>query len=488
MDAKSKTELLAELTQIKTRIVEINSQYEGQYIDPESPDGQEYSAKMARSKEISKTVAQIEAREQHVRELEGHDDNTDRGALWNTPRPGAVRGADIYDLSTLRGSLADPHGARVELQDRAQRAVEAMRFPQIGAVQQGQRRFGRVASQEDCQEAMAAILAADDKHGTIAKRILVTSNPAYKESFGEWIASKGMQFNAANLSLGVDADGGYAVPVELDPTILPTSDGVVNPLRDIASVTRITGKEWEGVTSAGVTATRRSEGAETTESKPDLAQPTIRTSRVDVWIPFTIELQSSWGGMQGELAKMIQDAKDVEEATAFWSGNGTAPNPEGLSTGATITINTASTATFASVDLDACEEALGPRFQARGQFLANRAIYNLTRHFDSNGGPDLWVRIAEGLAHGGNTGRTLLGYRANELSTMGTTHASADELLVFGDFEYFKIVDRIGLNIELVQHVFGSNQRPTGKRGFFAYWHNSAKVLAAEAFVKLLAL
>ena len=165
---------------------------------------------------------------------------------------------------------------------------------------------------------------------------------------------------------------------------------------------------------------------------------------------------------------MIQDAKDVEEATSYLSGNGTAPNPEGLLTAATIVVNTASTATFASVDLDATEEALPSRFQSRAQWLGNRSIYNLVRHFDSNNGPDLWVRIAEGLAHGGNTGRTLLGYRANELSTMGTTHASADPLLVFGDFGYFLIVDRIGMQIELVPHLFATaNNRPSGQRGLF---------------------
>ena len=251
MDPKaSKTELLAERTTAKNRIVEINEQYQGQYIDPKSPDGLEYSAKMDRVKEIDKIVAQLEAREEQIADLAHAPENTERGALWNTPSPGAVRGSDIYDLSTLRGSMADPRAARVELSDRAQRAIEVMKFPH------------EQADAAKCAAAVDRVLAADDEYGTVAKRILVTSNPAYKESFGQWISSRGSQFNAANLSLGVDGDGGYAVPVELDPTILPTSDGVVNPLRQISRVRQITGKEWEGVSSAGVTATRNSEGAE----------------------------------------------------------------------------------------------------------------------------------------------------------------------------------------------------------------------------------
>src|ERR1700752_3711766 len=189
--------------------------------------------------------------------------------------------------------------------------------------------------------------------------------------------------------------------------------------------------------------------------------------------------------MQFELSLLIQDAKDVEEASSFTIGDGTAPNPEGLITNLvanTAIVKTGATATFASTDLDLVEEALGQRFQMRAQWVGQRATYNLTRHFATNNGPDLWVRIAEGLTHGGNTGRTLLGYAANEASAMDTGTASGKNLLVLGDFGYFAIVDRIGMNIELVQHLFGTNGRPTGQRGFYAVWRNTCKVLSSSAF------
>ncbi len=59
---------------------------------------------------------------------------------------------------------------------------------------------------------------------------------------------------------------------------------------------------------------------------------------------------------------------------------------------------------------------------------------------------------------------------------------------VIGDYSrYYKIVDRIGMNIELVPHLFGSGQGnlPTGSRGLFAYWRTGAKVLNAAAFKTL---
>jgi HK97 family phage major capsid protein len=61
----------------------------------------------------------------------------------------------------------------------------------------------------------------------------------------------------------------------------------------------------------------------------------------------------------------------------------------------------------------------------------------------------------------------------------------AQKIAVVGDFSRaFKIVDRVGMNIELIPHLFGAAQGnlPTGQRGLFAYWRVGAKVLDANAF------
>ncbi len=83
----------------------------------------------------------------------------------------------------------------------------------------------------------------------------------------------------------------------------------------------------------------------------------------------------------------------------------------------------------------------------------------------------------------GNTGLRLLGYPVNELSTMSATVVNATKIMLLGDFSYFKIVDRVGMTVELVPHLFGATSRyPTGQRGFYAYWRNGSKVLSASAF------
>jgi len=38
------------------------------------------------------------------------------------------------------------------------------------------------------------------------------------------------------------------------------------------------------------------------------------------------------------------------------------------------------------------------------------------------------------------------------------------------------------MNVEIVQHLIGANRRPTGQRGFYAYWRNTSKVLVNNAF------
>jgi HK97 family phage major capsid protein len=71
----------------------------------------------------------------------------------------------------------------------------------------------------------------------------------------------------------------------------------------------------------------------------------------------------------------------------------------------------------------------------------------------------------------------------NELSTMQSTVVNATKIMILGNFQYFKIVDRVGLTIELVPHIFGATSRyPIGQRGFYAYWRNGSKVLDPVGF------
>jgi HK97 family phage major capsid protein len=85
---------------------------------------------------------------------------------------------------------------------------------------------------------------------------------------------------------------------------------------------------------------------------------------------------------------------------------------------------------------------------------------------------------------GGNTGITLNGYPTYECSGVTSTLASSNLILVIGDFSrYYCIVDRMGLDVEVIPHLFGgTNRYPTGQRGIYAMWRNTAKVIDANGF------
>jgi HK97 family phage major capsid protein len=64
-----------------------------------------------------------------------------------------------------------------------------------------------------------------------------------------------------------------------------------------------------------------------------------------------------------------------------------------------------------------------------------------------------------------NDPASLLGRPWNEASFMDNTVAAGKHPLVYGDFSNFVVTQRVGATVELIPHLFGSNQRPTGQRG-----------------------
>jgi HK97 family phage major capsid protein len=76
----------------------------------------------------------------------------------------------------------------------------------------------------------------------------------------------------------------------------------------------------------------------------------------------------------------------------------------------------------------------------------------------------------------------ILGRPKVEWSTMANVSTAGSKLIIAGDFRAgFTIADRIGMQVELIPHLFGGSQRPTGQRGLFAYWRTGSKVVVPEA-------
>jgi HK97 family phage major capsid protein len=485
-DHMSLEELRDRQQAIRGRLTEIHNEFAGQaFPDPIRGEWNDLNEERERNKVL---IRELEAREERVRAIATDDDGSESRGDGGTAQtggrreagatfhvPSVNRGSDPWDYTHTR-SAATPEGQRRMMHDQVLRATERTQFPHPEA------------DQNRCQADVERTLRVDDEHATIARRILNTGNPVYQRAFAKTLAGVPTSPEETRALGLTNTAGGYAVPFTLDPTIINTSNGAVNPYRQISRIIQIAGTTWQGVTSAGVVATRRAEGDEVADNSPTIAQPAVTPQRVDVFIPFSIEIGQDWQGMQGDMAALIQDAKDVEEATSFSTGSGTAPAAQGVLTGATTTVTAAGTASFAVADLYTVEGALPPRFRPNAQWVANRAIYNRVRQFDTAGGASLWTEtLAVGLNNNrtGNTGYNLIGYPANEASAFATTVATGTAFAVLGDFRQFVIVDRVGMDVELVPHLFGSNRRPTGQRGIFAMWRNTSAVLVPGAFRKL---
>jgi len=466
----------ARQTEIRSRLASLDNEYAGDDLPEEiQRDWDELTAELAANQKVLDNVAKRRAT------LEAVNANKPANVRFDEPyQPPQIRvkpGADLYDMESIRTSARSQSDEVRMLTDNAKRANEIASFP-------GAR--DRSAAQAHVEWLLDNVVEVGFEKGTLARRILATGKPLYDQAFGKALAGKPLDNEEARaLSLTAGA-GGNAVTFDLDPTIMGTSTRQVNPIRSLARVIPITGDEWRGVTSGAITTAYAAEATETTDNAPTLTQPAISTEKAQAWVPFSIEIDMDWAGMRSEMSQLLQESKDDLEAVKFTTGTGT-NEPFGVITGATTTVNATTGQTTDAEDFYRLTAALPERYQPRASIMANRAIYNLVRQFVLTGQSNPWKDLEEPTITEGRAG-TLLGYPAYMNSAMAGVTTTGSLFAIIGDFSRYVIVDRVGLNVEIVQHVVGANQRPTGQRGLYAFWRNGAKVINADAFRVLIGI
>lgn len=461
-------ELVNEQTNTRSQIKDLNSEYKGKPFP--APVQEKFASLKELDNEISARVTELNARAKYIATLD--DDNHTEREPVAAPRSVSRAEQDIFDLSTIGGSWGDPERSKAVVRDRAMKAIEVSRFPHTNTV--------------EAREYVTDLMDKVENPAVLAERILKTGSPTYGRAFGKMLQGAPLTSEESRALSLTSASGGFAVPITIDPTIIPTSNGSVNPLRAISRVVQITGDEWRGVSSGAVTVAYAAEATETTDNAPTLAQPTISTEKAQAFIPFSIEIGMDWSSLQAEMGRLLQEGKDDLEADKFFTGSGT-NEPFGVLTGATTTVVATTGQTFDAGDLYRLEAELPPRYRARAAFVSNRAIYNLIRQFDLTGQSNPWKSLDQASTVDGRVGN-LLGYPAFEASGMTGTTATNVKFLLLGDFNRFVIVDRIGLDVEVIPHLVGTNHRPTGQRGLYAYFRNGSKVVDANAFRLMIGL
>lgn len=471
-------ELRARQEQIRSRLTEINEEHRDAELPAEIQT--EYDGLESERSTVDASIARVEKRQADVRDLAKEPANTERETTFHQT-PDRTDPYDIEAIMSRARSAPSEEKRGLIMRDAALRAIdeEKVLFHE---------RVDPAEAKSHIENLLRREGRITDVRSEIAERILHTGSELYQRSFVKAVGGAAQTPEEQRaLATFTGASGGFAVPYQLDPTLIPTSNSSVNPFRAISRSVTTLSNEWKGVTSGAITAAYAAEGMEASDNTPTLAQPVANPERCQAFVPFSYELEGDWSAALTEMAGLISEAKDDVEAIKFLEGAGHGSNePEGLLTGATTVVKAGGTAAFAVADMYSLEAALPPRFRAKAQFLGNRAIFNKIRQFDTAGGAALWVWLREGLGNNGptpgNIEAKLAGYPVNEVSSMKEVLTTGTKILTIGDFSKFLIVDRVGMNIDVIPNLFGGSGRPTGQRGLYAFWRNTSKVLAKAAF------
>lgn len=333
------------------------------------------------------------------------------------------------------------------------------------------------SAQMDKMDRLIRVRSEDLDGDKIARALLASETDAYRSAFMKGITQAHPVFtpeearaiNEVRAASLTDTSGGYGVPVLIDPTIILTSQESVNVVRQIATVKTITTDAWKGVSSAGVTWSWDAEAAEVSDDGPTLAQPTITAHKAQGFIPYSIEIGQDYPAFAQEFGRLLAEGYDELQAAAFVTGAGDSSNaPYGILTALDANTNVEVTPTtdglFAAADIDKAWTALPDRAKNNATWLMSSDVASYIA---------LW-----GDAYGGRTvdlagqpttlrGRPLV-TSAYMPEFTGTTGAA--NILIVGDFRRYYVVDRVGMTVENIPHLFGTtSNRPTGQRGIFAY-------------------
>jgi HK97 family phage major capsid protein len=363
--------------------------------------------------------------------------------------------------------------------------AEALRSRALTAIEKAPARGVSDAAKDEAYKLV-------ESHGAgVARHALLTGSPAYRSAFEKALENP-MHFQAfltpeeseaMRTALSTTAgNGGYAIPFLLDPTVILTNAGAANPFRQICRTVRGVSNIWHGVTSSGVTAEWKSEGAEAADASPTVTQPAITAYQADAYVFGSYEIFEDTN-LAADLPRLIADAKDRLEATAFATGSGSG-QPKGVVTAvAAVTASRVSPTTggtftaASSADVFSVMNKLTPRHRPFASWVGNYSAYSTIRQMSPlSQGSAFWVNMGAAVPN------ELIGRPVYEASAMDSTFTTGSNILLAGNFEQYVIFDRIGMTLEYIPNVIGSNQRPTAQRGWFAVWRTGGDCTDAGAF------
>lgn len=303
----------------------------------------------------------------------------------------------------------------------------------------------------------------------------------YNKSFWSMIRNKNVRPEVYDfLKVGTDANGGYLVPDEYEHQLIDALADE-NVLRRIAHVFRTSsGDHVIPVVASHGSASWIAEGASYPETEDTFTQVTIGAHKLATMLKVSEELlNDSAFNLEAYIAAEFARRAGAAEEDAFLNGDGS-NKPLGLlaaTGGASEGVEAAGTAAITADELIDLFYSLRAPYRKNAVWLLNDSTIKAIRKLKNGTQDYLWQPALTA-----NTPDTILN-RPIYTSPYMPAIATGNKAVLFGDFNYYWIGDRVGRSFKRLNELYAAN----GQIGFQSSERVDAKLILAEA-VKYLVL
>lgn len=466
------------LTQLRARLVEIDTERQSIHVaagDANFTDEQnsQWDVLQTERDDLERQIATAETEERRAAAREEQRAQFARALANGDGQVAAVPGDGARIAAPEVMTRVDPFAV---LEDRSLHGV-ALERALVGANLKAME--GREVGGAENEKQFERLLKRHAEDPRWSQNVLARQKPEYVSAFAKLVTGRDATLTEAEraaMTVGTNTAGGYLVPTHLDPTLMLTNAGSSNVMRQYArQVTLTEGNVWNGVTTAGATASWDAEVTEVSDDTPAIGRESITLNKPQAFIQASIEAFEDIAGLTADVMMIFADARDRLEGSGHMTGLGSSNQPLGLFTAinasASLQVVSTTAAVIGEVDIHALYRALPVRFRNRGSFvlnpLYNLAIKRLGTAVSSSYSGDLREAVTDRIL-----ARAVV--ETDDAPTVQTTTA-LDLEVVFADLNQYIIVDKPGsTSIEFMPHMLGSNRLPNGARGWYMWWRTGA--------------
>lgn len=268
------------------------------------------------------------------------------------------------------------------------------------------------------------------------------------------------------LSEGVDADGGYLVPIEYDRRLIDVLEQE-NIMRSLATKITTSGEHKINIAATKPAAAWIEEGGALTFGDATFDQTFLDAFKLHVAIKVTEELlYDNAFNLESYIITQFGKALANAEEDAFLNGSGVG-KPTGIfdSTKGGHIVNTLTAAIKSDDMLDLVYDLKRP-YRKNASFIMNDATLAQLRKLKDNNGAYIWQP-----SYQADEPDRILGY------TVYTSAYAPADAIAFGDYSYYNIGDRGSRSFKQLNELFAGN----GMIGFVAKERVDGKLILPEA-------